>query len=83
MCSGSCSILCSCARQLPDPLSALSQVKQAPDYLRPEATRPLAAAVHRQAASLWRQLPQPLIRGMLQMTQNANAHARSVLASLQ
>ncbi|KAK9904771.1 hypothetical protein WJX75_002212 [Coccomyxa subellipsoidea] len=34
-------------RNLPDPLSALGQIRQAPSYLTPEATRPLAAPVHR------------------------------------
>lgn len=34
-------------RDLPDPLSALGQIRQAPSYLTPEATRPLAAPVHR------------------------------------
>ncbi len=33
-------------------MSALSQVKQAPEYLRPEATRPLAVPVHRGGRSL-------------------------------
>jgi hypothetical protein len=33
-------------RDLPDPLSALFQSKDAPSYLTPEATRPLAAPVH-------------------------------------
>ena len=45
------------ASALPDPMSALSQVKQAPDYLRPEATRQLAAPVHRGSRSLAPALP--------------------------
>ncbi|CAL8464468.1 g4003 [Coccomyxa elongata] len=35
------------AKDLPDPLSALGQIRHAPSYLTPEATRPLAAPAHR------------------------------------